>query len=134
MRLRIEQELSLLRQHYPNIEHLEYKREDWFRLPHYSFPIGWYINDKPIIEAPIVFKVGPAYATSEPYGFAVPAGINFKGETPHNTDSVTNVPFDGEWQQFSWTPDSWESNSDVRQSGNLLIWVRSFTNRLQEGV
>ena len=134
MRLRIEQELLLLRQYYPNLEHLEQAGEDWFHLPDYQFPPGWRIKDSSIIKAPIAFKIGAAYPTSEPYGFAAPAGINFKGDPPQNTGSCASFPFDGEWQLFSWAPDGWKPTSDVRKGANLLAWVRSFSDRLLEGV
>jgi hypothetical protein len=78
MRARIEQELLLLRQYYPDIEHKEHAGEDWFRLPEYPFPRCWRIKGTPITEAPIVFKIVAAYPTGEPYGFAAPAGINLK--------------------------------------------------------
>jgi len=133
MRLRIEQELALLRERFPDIEHLEHGGEDWFRLPAYAFPPGWGIKDEPISEAPVVFKVVATYPTGEPYGFAAPAGINFRGKPPQNTGSPIAYPFAGEWQHFSWSPDGWHPTSDVEKGANLLAWVRSFAQRLKEG-
>ena len=134
MRLWIEQELAQLREFYPQIEHKEDGGEDWFRLPSYPFPPGWRIEDQEISDAPIAFKVVAAYPTAEPYGFAAPAGINFKGEPPKNTDSSIIFPFEGAWQHFSWAPDGWEPTNDVQKGSNLLRWVRSFSLRLEEGV
>jgi hypothetical protein len=134
MRARIEQELALLRQHYPEIEHKEHNGEDWFLLPHYRFPPDWFINEKEISEAPICFKIGAAYPVGEPYGFAAPIGINFSGKSPENQGSPVSPPFDGSWQHFSWAPDGWTPTSDVRKGSNLLSWVRSFNHRLKEGV
>lgn len=133
MRARIEQEFALLRQYYPEIEHKEHAGEDWFRLPCYPFPPGWRIGSKEITETPVVFKIVAAYPTGEPYGFAAPAGINFKGKPPQNTGSVVNYPFDGEWQHFSWAPDDWAPTGDPKKGSNLLTWVRSFAHRLKEG-
>ena len=134
MRDRIEQELALLRERYPDIEHQEHAGEDWFRLPHYHFPEGWCINGEPISEAPIVFKIGAAYPSGEPYGFAAPAGINFKGSSPGNPGSPVSPPFDGSWQHFSWAPDgSWAPTAEVRNGSNLSTWARSFARRLEEG-
>ena len=134
MRLRIEQELALLRENYPKIEHKEHAGEDWFRLPSYPFPPGWRIEDHGISDAPIAFKVVAAYPTAEPYGFAAPAGINFNGEMPKNTDSSVVFPFEGAWRHFSWAPQNgWESASDVQKGPNLLVWTRSFAQRLLEG-
>lgn len=134
MRARIEQELALLADHFPGVEHRQHAGEDWFRLPSYPFPAGWRIEDVAITAAPIVFKVGPAYPSSEPYGFYAPAGINFRGSTPRNPGSGTQPPFEGGWQHFSWAPDgSWVPANDVRQGSNLLAWVRGFAHRLREG-
>ncbi|MCA9468317.1 MAG: hypothetical protein KC643_23150 [Nitrospira sp.] len=133
MRARIEQELTLLRKYYPEIEHKEHGGEDWFHLPRYPFPSGWMINETAISEAPIVFKIVASYPTGEPYGFAAPAGINFTGQAPQNTGSPVKYPFEGSWQHFSWAPVGWEPTSEPYKGSNLLIWVRSFTNRLKEG-
>jgi hypothetical protein len=134
MRARIEQELALLRERYPDIEHRENAGEDWFRLPRYRFPDGWRVNGEPISEAPIVFKIGAAYPSGEPYGFAAPAGINFKGSPPGNPGSPVNPPFDGSWQHFSWSPDGdWAPTAVARNGSNLWTWVRSFAHRLEEG-
>ena len=133
MRARIEQELSLLRRHYPEIEHKEHAGEDWFRISRYPFPSDWRINETSITEAPIVFKIVATYPTGEPYGFAAPAGINFKGQPPSNPGSAVAPPFEGSWQHFSWAPDGWAPTSDVRKGSNLLVWVSSFGHRLKEG-
>lgn len=134
VRTRIQQELELLRQHYLDVEHKEHGGEDWFRLPCYPFPSGWHIGAAPIETAPIVFKIGAAYPSGEPYGFAAPAGVNFNGNSPDNPGSPIAPPFDGPWQHFSWAPDGcWTPTSDVRKGSSLLVWVRSFAQRLKEG-
>lgn len=134
IRDRIQQELNLLRQHYPDIEHQQKDGEDWFLIPSYSFPPGWRIDNVLIERAPVVFKAGAAYPTGEPYGFCTPAGINFKGSPPKNTGSPVTPPFSGAWQHFSWAPDGgWAPSAEVTTGQNLLIWVRSFARRLQEG-
>jgi hypothetical protein len=133
VRARIEQELALLRERFPDIEHKEHAGEDWFRLPRYSVPPGWRINEQPISEATIVFKIGGAYPSGEQYGFAMPAGINFNGSPPDSVGSPVAFPFEGSWQHFSWAPDGWAPTGDVRGGSNLLVWVRSFARRLEEG-
>ena len=85
MRLRIEQELALLRRQFPDIEHLEHAGEDWFHLLRYAFPSGWRMHEDAIEFAPIVFRVGAGYPTTEPYAFCAPAGINYLGATPGNS-------------------------------------------------
>lgn len=134
LRDRIKQELELLRQHFPGIQHQQHSGEDWFLIPDYLFPIGWQIGKEPIEKASIVFKAGAAYPGGEPYGFCAPAGINFKGTPPNNTGTAVSPPFSGVWQHFSWAPDGgWAPGADVAKGHNLLVWVRSFARRLKEG-
>jgi hypothetical protein len=134
MRLRIEQELALLRRQFPDIEHLEHAGEDWFHLPRYAFPGGWRMHQDAIEFAPIVFRVGAGYPTTEPYAFCAPAGINYLGATPGNLGAASGVPIGGNWQQFSWAPDaSWAPTQHVHTGSNLLSWTRSFACRLKEG-
>lgn len=134
MRPRMEQELALLRRHYPDIEHVEHAGEDWFRIPQYAFPAGWCIGQTSIEVAPIVFRISAAYPTAEPYGFLAPAGINSRGVPPGNPGGAIVVPFAGAWQHFSWAPDgSWAPADDVWSGSNLVSWARSFAHRLNEG-
>ena len=134
MRKRIAQELGLLRKYYPDIEHMEHAGEDWFRIPGYAFPAGWRINDEELGVASVVFRIIAAYPTGEPYAFFTPAGINFSDKEPANTTAANDVPFDGAWRQFSWSPDGWAPTADVRKGSNLAAWVRSFALRLKQGV
>lgn len=134
MRARMVEELTLLRENFAGVEHLEQAGEDWFMLPRYSFPAGWRIGQDAIEFASVAFKILAAYPSAEPYGFLAPAGVNFKGSPPGNAGSAIKVPFSGEWQHFSWQPDgSWAPAHEVRAGSNLLIWARSFAQRLAEG-
>lgn len=134
MRLRIEKELALLRRYYPEIEYLEHAAEDWFHLPRYAFPSGWRMHQDAIEFAPVTFRVGAGYPTTEPYAFCAPAGINYLGATPGNSGAAPAVPFCGAWQQFSWAPDaSWTPTEQVHTGSNLLLWARSFACRLKQG-
>ena len=134
MRPRIAEELALLQECYPDVEHKEHAGEDWFKLPRYLLPPGWRIGGEPIEMASVVFKVGAAYPMGEPYGFLAPAGINYKGSPPGNPGSSVAPPFEGSWQHFSWAPDGcWVPTADVRKGSNLLVWARSFMQRLKEG-
>src|SRR5262249_58054487 len=95
MRLRIEQEFALLREHYRDVEHQEHGGEDWFRLPTYPFPAGWRVVPASVTSAPLVFRVGVAYPSGGPYGFYAPAGINFAGRPPTSPGSRATPPFGG---------------------------------------
>ena len=133
MRVRIKQEFVQLKEYYPEIVYKESAGEDWFQIPCYSYPAGWRVQNEAIEVAPIVFKVVSSYPTGEPYGFCVPAGINFNGTPPSNSGSISGVPFDGAWIQLSWSPNGWAPTSNARAGTNLLAWVRSFAQRLKEG-
>jgi hypothetical protein len=125
----------MLRASYPDVEHKEHNGEDWFKLPLYRFPEGWSLNAVPVTTAPIVFKIPSGYHTQEPYGFLVPAGINFHGTAPANGSGVSGVPFDGSWFQLSWAPDgTWTPTNDPSRGSNLQSWVWSFSMRLKQGV
>lgn len=134
MRARIEQELTLLRRYYPDIEHKEAGGEDWFRLPSYPFPPGWLLNGAEVVTAPIVFKVTAAHPGADPYAFLTPAGLTFKGTAPGSTGAGSCPAFDGAWLQFSWSPDgTWTPTANIEKGSNLYSWVRSFAKRLAEG-
>ena len=134
MRARIEQELALLRERYPDVEHVEHANEDWFRLPDYAFPPGWRIAGESVQAAVIFFKVNAGYPAAEPYAFAAPAPIDFQGAAPQNVSPAAGSPFGGEWTQFSWAPDgAWAPSADSSKGSNLVIWARSFAQRLAQG-
>ncbi len=133
MRPRIAQEFAVLRDRYPEVEHVENGGEDWFRLPRYPCPPGWEINGAPVNNLAIVFRLGAGYPQAEPYGFATSARITFHGTAPQNVGDACPCPFAGDWQQFSWAPDGWTPTDDIQQGSNLLAWVGSFAVRLGEG-
>lgn len=132
LRSRIEQELALLRQFYPDLAHMEQGNVDWFLLPRYPVPQGWRIHSEEITQVRVCFPIEMGYPTAQPYGFLMPAGINFRNTPPGNSGSATS-PFGGQWHQFSWSPETWFPNADHRKGSNLPAWVRSFTERLREG-
>lgn len=133
MRARLAEELAHLRDFFPAVEHMEHGGVDWFRVPKYRFPAGWRLGDKEVDSAPIVFKLVATYPAGEPYGFAAPAGINFRGISPNNPGSPVSPPYPGDWQHFSWAPEGWNPSANPREGSNLLAWVRSFARRLAEG-
>lgn len=133
MRVRLAEEVAHAREFYPELEHKEHGGFDWFRLPNYRFPVGWFVGDRQISEAPIAFKLPPTYPQGEPYGFVGPAGIMYNGQAPGNPGSPVVPPFEGGWQHFSWAPDGWFPSANHREGSNLLAWIRSFSHRLAEG-
>jgi hypothetical protein len=109
--------------------------EDWFRVVDYPLPTGWMKDGKEIQSAPVVFKVQATYPTAPPYGFSLPAGVLFGGTNPNNCCAAPQNPFEGSWTQFSWQPeDTWTPTNETARGSNLLSWVRSFGQRLLQGV
>lgn len=130
MQERIEQELNLLRKHFPN---LEYKEDGlWVRIPSYPLPEGW--NQK---STDVAFQIPPAYPGAPPYGIYTPAGLKFKESPPDNytEPAPSQPPFGGSWAVFSWTPEDgqWRATADLLTGSNLVNWVRGFADRFREG-
>lgn len=127
---RIEQEIKLLKQEYPD---LEFKDEGmWVRIPKYPLPKNIWNRDF----TQICFQIPAGYPGNPPYGFFVEAGVVLKdtNEKPANYEEPLQTPFEGNWGKFSWQHNgSWCATSDLKSGSNLLNFVRSFRNRLKEG-
>ena len=130
MHERIEAELALIRQRFPGVEHLA--EDCWFRVPSYPLPEGWSRS-----ETDVAFQIAPGYPGQPPYGFYVPSGILFQGNTPksYTEPASAQPPFGGEWGFFSWAPEDghWKPTVDIRQGSNLLNWVTGFGERFRDG-
>lgn len=129
MHERIEQELALIRQRFPDAEYREEGR--WVRVSSYPLPEGWNRET-----TDVAFQIGEGHPATPPYGMYVPSGMRFQGDVPDNyNEPVSNLPpFGGEWGFFSWSHDeTWRPDADVRKGANLLHWIRSFKERFEEG-
>ncbi|MDX2186714.1 MAG: hypothetical protein SFV32_07270 [Opitutaceae bacterium] len=134
MRPRIQQELALLRRDFGTVDYAESAGEDWFLLPDYGYPPGWNLNGKPVVRAPVSFKLAATYPAANPYAFMTPAGLTFGDAAPGNTTVAPAGPFPGSWLLFSWQPDgNWQPAANADEGSNLLSWARSFATRLKEG-
>lgn len=130
MQERIEQELTLLRSHHPN---LEYESEGrWVRIPSYQLPEGW---NRSVID--VAFQIPIGYPGTPPYGIYTPAGLAFNRTRPDNyaEPASTQPPLGGTWGIFSWTPveGQWRPTADLLTGSNLLNWVLGFADRFREG-
>jgi len=131
MQERIEQEISLLKTRFSD---LEYRPDgQWTRILKYPLPSGWNLSS-----TQLAFPIPIEYPGGPPYGIYVPAGIRFGGQMPNNytEQAPTQPPFGGAWGVFSWTTQdgSWHATADLTKGSNLLNWVLGFQRRFEEGV
>ena len=101
-----------------------------FLVPAYQIPNGW--NRA---ETDVAFQIAEGYPRQPPYGFYVPSGLLFEGDTPGSyTEPAHNQPpFGGVWGFFSWAPDDWKPATEIGQGTNLLNWVNGFKERFRDG-
>lgn len=129
------QELVLLMRHWPELEHFQAADgRCWVRLQPYPVPPGW---NRDRVE--ICFWI-PNDAATAPYGFYVrPALMLKKGDTEtqplHYTYPAQGVPTelgDG-WAIFSWAPlNGWRAHEQIERGDNMVHFVKSFRDRLEE--
>lgn len=127
MQERIEQEIEMLRQRYPQLE----RNGNWIRIPNYPLPEGW--NQT---ATDVAFEIPTQYPGTPPYGICTPVGLLFRGASPDSyTPSHAQVPFSGAWGRFSWAPEDghWRATNDPHTGSNLLNWVIGFAQRFKEG-
>ena len=129
MNPRIAAELALLRQHYDEVRHSAENGLHWFWVSILKTPDGWSPD-----EIPAAFAITEGHPGAPPYGFFVPAALHLGGKPPSETNATHPPPFDGEWRFLSWQAEGWKPAATVRTGSNLWGWVRSFMDRLCEGL
>lgn len=131
MKDRIEAELKLLRQYYPDTEYRE--EGNWFRIPAYPVTAtAWNVDS-----VAVAFQAPIGYPGQPPYAFYVRPGLRVKNtdQRPGNYEEPAGgVPFDGVWGKFSWQQENWRATADAVSGSNLLNFVRTFADRFQEGI
>jgi len=125
---RLEQELSLLRTAYPELEHRVIDGAHWGRIPEYTVPEGWSAR-----AVEIAFQI-PAQAGQAPYAFFVRPHLQLaNGNQPTNYTPTVATPWGSDFAQFSWSPaDQWMPKVDIRDGANMLNFARSFADRLED--
>jgi len=123
---RIQEELSILRSKYPDLEFRPDSR--WVRIPTCPLPQGW-----SRATTDVAFRIVDPPAA--PYGIYVPSGLLFNGQRPNNySEPATGVPFPGSWGVFSWAPEAWTPGTTAGSGSNYFNWVLGFAGRFREGV
>jgi hypothetical protein len=135
MTARIVQELAVLKRQWPELEALEAADgRSWVRLPAYEVPPGW---NHARVE--VCFWI-PNEAATAPYGFYVrPALMLLTGGSESHPSNYTNpaqgVPAElgAGWAMFSWSPlNRWHAHAEVERGDNMVHFVRSFHDRLEQ--
>lgn len=134
MRPRIAAELELLKREYPLIEPKDVGQSTWFYIPNFPIPPGIWNT----VEAGVCFEAKVDYPGSPPYSFYVKGGLRAKDNPnakPNNYEEPAATPLDGAWGRLSWQIDApWAPAEEIHLGSNLLHFVRSFRDRLKEGL
>jgi hypothetical protein len=129
MTVRVEQELALLRNRFPEMAFLADGL--WCRLPGYVIPGEQWRQAR----ADIAFRIPEALPGQVPYGFWVAGSIDPRrpGAVISNYTYPAVTGFGGEWGLFSWSPDGWNPGPTAAAGDNMVTWVGTFAHRLLEG-
>jgi hypothetical protein len=124
---RIEEELRLLKQYFPEILYREDGR--WVLFPRYALPEGrWSVN-----EVRMAVQFPPGFPGNGPYAFQVSPRLRLaNGSPPSNSADSAEPPFGGEWLKFSWSLPEWRATADIQTGFNMLNFVLTIKNRLEE--
>lgn len=110
---RIEAELVLMRQQWPNL--IYEPKGQWVLINDYPLPHPW--SRRTI---PIAFQIPAGPAGNPPYAFYLDGPITCGGQAPTNYSApATGVPFPGNWGVFSWAPDGWPWAEEPAQGANM---------------
>ena|SRR5437868_3081285 len=123
MKARIAEEVQLLREKFPKLEHGP--EFEWVLLPHFALPKGRFNK----ATAPILFALPVGYPNTGPDNFFTDVDLRLaNGSMPpaFNPDSKSSsgpAPVPGSWGWFSWHPQKWTPRAAVTAGDNLLVFV-----------
>lgn len=126
MQERITQEIALLKEKYPNLQHGQ--SYDWVMIPDFPLPDGY--NRKTI---KLLFLIPNTYPYTAPDCFYVEIGLKLSnGNIPSNYNEEQKVPVGGSWGYFSWHPEIWQPADEIPKGDNFLTFIKSVNLRLRE--
>ena len=125
---RLQAELELLRNVFPDLEVRDDGGRTWVRLPSYAVPSGWSATT---VEVAFSF---PTEVGEPPYAFYVrPPLALVTGAVVGNYTPTAATPWGVDFAQFSWSPqEAWTPRTDVRVGANMVNFAMSFAARLAE--
>lgn len=129
---RLDDELSLLRRRFPDLEF----RPDgqWIRIPEYGIPEGLW---RPSV-VQVAFQI-PSDVAAAPYGFyarpleADGGLLEVSGAAIQNYDRPRATPWGSDWGMFSWALETWQPRTPITDGTTMLHFARSIAARFQEG-
>jgi hypothetical protein len=123
MLTRIEEEVQLLQEKFPTLEHgPDFK---WVLLPVLQLPAGRFNK----AASHVLFTLPVAYPQVGPDNFFVDIDLRLvDGSTPPafnpNANSSSGpAPLPGNWGWFSWHPQAWRPAANIADGDNLLGFV-----------
>lgn len=125
MHQRVCDEIDLLRQQFPDLQHGD--QLDWVLLPELVLPLKRFNRHK----TKLLFRIPVGYPQTGPDNFFVEVDLRLAdgGNPPGfntNRESTSGAaPLPGEWGWFSWHPQSWRPAASVEGGDNLIGFVRS---------
>lgn len=129
MNERVAAEVALLQSHFPKA--ILHNSGRWVLIPEWKMPDIWSL---PLVS--ICFQIPENYPGQKLYAFYVsPSDSTLKSGQPiqNAQPGVSDPPFGGTWLKFSWELETWQPKADPRQGSNLLNFVNTFRNRLEQG-
>ena len=126
MRERIVQEIQMLKDKHPSLQHGQ--NYDWVMIPDFQLPHGWNRQSTRLL-----FLIPNTYPHTAPDNFYVDAGLRTaSGEMPNNYSEGASIPISGNWGCFSWHPETWKPVSTPEGGDNLVTFMRAVGIRLRE--
>lgn len=126
MKERIVQEIALLSEKYPSLQHGQ--NNDWVMIPDFNLFDGY---NRQITK--LLFLVKSTYPHTAPDNFYVESGLRLSnGNPPSSYTEGQGVAVPGNWGCFSWHPEIWRPSNEIQKGDNLLTFMRSVNQRLRE--
>lgn len=121
---RVRQEIDLLKQKYPQVQHGE--QLNWVFIPDYPLPDGYNKENTRLL-----WNLPAGYPETASDDFFVDGDLRQKdGSNPPNMNigpiaSSGLAPIVGNWAWFSWHPDVWRPAANIAEGDNLLSFLRA---------
>jgi hypothetical protein len=125
MHERVKQEIEMLKQSYPLLQHGD--QLNWVLIPDFKLPPDRFNKTS----TKILFTIPPGYPNTGPDNFFVDGDLRLKdgNKAPaFNEGSQSSsgpALMAGEWGWFSWHPQGWTPAATVEKGDNLVTFVKS---------